>query len=135
MAKHHSLHLALALLFLTLGCAAPREPDPYVAVTLDVDFGPSGQGVRSERVFVPEGANAIDALAETLPIEHGFVCCTRGDVWSVDGVSTDPNAGHYWLFELNGRLSRLAPDRYELENGDHITWVYSRAQRPEHRRN
>ncbi len=118
----------------TLGCAASGGSDPRVAVSVDVDFGPSGRGSRSAMVLLPKGGTPSDALAQALPVVRGFVCCTRDDVWSVDGVATDPEAGLFWLWHRGGQPARLPADRHELGNGDHVRWVFAQGEPPSHRR-
>ena len=125
--------LALSAVIL-VACGTSRGYDPRVAVTVAVDFGPSGHAPHSDQLLVKEGSSPIDALAEAVPVVRGFVSSTKNDVWAVDGVATDKSGGHYWLWQLNGRLASLAPDRYQLRNGDHVTWLYARSDPPEYRR-
>jgi len=114
------------------GCGATGDRAIPIAVTVEVDYGPANLPAVRAMELVPIGSSPADALAAVAPVVQGYVCCTKEDVWSVGGVATDFDAGLFWTWRLNGRRQVLAPDRYEVANGDRITWVYEHTTRPEH---
>jgi len=134
MISHKFIPLVLSLASLAAACSGTRGYDPHVAVTVSVDFGPADHAAHSGQILIEEGSSPIDALDEVIPMVRGFVTDTGNDVWSVDGVTTDREVGLYWIWKLDGRFASLAPDRYDLKNGDHITWVYTRTDPPDYRR-
>jgi len=120
------LSLALA------ACTGPRSAAPPVAVTVVVDFGATGRDPTREQTILPPGASPIEALLEVADVEQRFVSRTAADVWSVEGVATDAEAGLHWEWHLNGRRAPEDAHRYVLKNGDLVTWRYA-ASKPEAR--
>jgi len=124
----------LFLPVLAASCVAPHlTTPPPVAVTVTVDFGSAARPPLTEQALVPAGASPIEALAGVIEVDQRFVSRTSEDVWSVDGVATDPQAGWFWYWRLNGRDPGAAPDRYALRNGDVVTWTYAQGERPDYR--
>lgn len=115
-------------------CGSTRDRTIPIAVTVAVDYGPVDRPSEEFSLMVKQRSSPADALAQVKPILQGYVCCTKEDVWSVDGVATDYEQSMYWVWRLNGLPQELAPDRYLLVNGDRVTWVYEQTERPEHRR-
>lgn len=132
--------LALGCLLATLAaglgsCRAPAgDMAPPVAVTVIVDFGTPSRPVLTEQMLVPAGTSPIEALAEVAEVDQRFVSRTAGDVWSIEGVATNVEEGRYWQWRLNGRYVRKAPDRYDLRNGDQVTWSYRTGEPPQYER-
>ena len=130
MQKRHSIPVALVAL-LWSACGAPQvQGHPPVAVTVVIDYGDAGRAPETEQMLLPAGASPIEALLDVADVDQRYVSRTGADVWSVDGVATDVEAGCYWHWRLNGQRARQRPDRYELKNGDHVTWTYLRGERP-----
>jgi hypothetical protein len=112
-------------------CGAPQvESHPPVAVTVVIDYGVAGRARETEQTLLPAGASPIEALLDVADVDQRYVSRTAADVWSVEGVATDVDAGCYWHWRLNGQHPREAPDRYRLKNGDHVTWTYVHGERP-----
>ena len=105
-----------------------------MAVTVVVDYGQTGREPITEQTMLPAGASPIEALAEVASVDRRFVTRTAGDVYAVEGIATDEDAGLFWVWRLNGRRPAQAPDRYEVQNGDQITWKYIGTERPEYER-
>jgi hypothetical protein len=115
-------------------CTAPVvQAPPPVAVTVVIDYGHAGRAPETEQALMPAGTSPIEALLEVADVDQRYVSRTGADVWSVDGVATDVEAGCYWHWRLNGQRVREAPDRYRLKNGDHVTWSYARGERPDYK--
>lgn len=113
-------------------CGSPRiTTPPPVAVTIVVDYGEDRPALNAQ-TLVPAGASPIEALADVAEVDRRYVSRTAGDVWSVNGVSTDVEASMFWDWRLNGRRPDSAPDRYTLQNGDKVTW-YLVNERPAYR--
>jgi hypothetical protein len=75
--------------------------------------------------MLPPRSSPIEALLAVAHVEQRFVTRTAADVWSVEGVETDPSAGLYWEWTLNGRRVPEDAHRYVLSNGDLVTWRYA----------
>ena len=121
----------IVVLTLAAGCAGPSlSSPPPVAVTVQVDYGLADRTPIHAQTLLPAGASPIEALVDVAEVDRRYVSRTAGDVWAVEGVSSDPDTGKYWVWYLNGRPAKTAPDRYDLKNGDRITWTYAASGKP-----
>jgi hypothetical protein len=125
--------IVLLLGLLLAACASPRSAAPPIAVTVVVDYGESGREPTRGQTLLPPGASPIEALIEVADVEQRFVTRTAADVWSVEGLATDPKAGLYWEWTLNGRRVPEDAHRYVLANGDLVTWRYAASRRTSER--
>ncbi len=112
-----ALGAALALLLpAAAGCALVQFPDREqmrVQVTGAKYFG--SQVLFDRQVTTGSGATAADALGEAADVD------LSGDyVASVDGISGDQKV--YWFYYINGMLSKVFADGYQLHPGDQEFW-------------
>jgi hypothetical protein len=45
-------------------------------------------------------------------------------VEEIGGVRSDPVKDRWWYFEVNGYRSNVAAERYLVQHGDRIRWLY-----------
>ena len=104
---------------------AAQEQQAAVEVTVEID-ATAGEGeLTSEKVELPEGATAYDALVAAADdvnasdTEYGMY------VQGINGLAGgDFGDMSGWMFEVNGEMAEVAASELELESGDVVTWLY-----------
>ena len=134
MCTQRTLWAFVAALSLTPACVSNGDPNVPVAVRVEIDYGPAERSPESAMLLIAKRSTPADVLTLAAETVQGYVCCTKNDVFSVNGVEASYAKNLYWDWELNGQPQELAPDRYHLTNGDRVTWVFRETDLPEHRR-
>ncbi|MEY4672781.1 MAG: hypothetical protein RL148_565 [Planctomycetota bacterium] len=94
-------------------------------VTVRLLFGPLPREAVVRTVDVPEGSTVVDATRAAAAVVQDRVCCSKDDVWAIDGVATDVQRERYWYWMLNGRPGPEMPYRHVLQDGDAVEWRYN----------
>jgi hypothetical protein len=92
-------------------------------VEVELDKGHRGAR-KSKKVVLPPGSTVVDATKAAWPTRQGFVCCDPKDVKAIEGLSCDPKAKEWWLYEVNGKMGKVSAHRRVLKDGDRVTWKY-----------
>ena len=101
-----------------------------VRVNLRIDFGPLGRPPIEREVALPRGSNLVDATRKLAPLEQDWLCCSKDDVWSIDGVGPDTRLDRYWMWKKDGALGPNFPVKHLLSDGERIEWIYSGGTTP-----
>ncbi|NUP97340.1 MAG: ABC transporter substrate-binding protein, partial [Planctomycetaceae bacterium] len=101
-----------------------------VQVTLRVDFGALQRAPIEKQVSLPRGSNVVDATRKVAEVEQDWLCCSKDDVWAIDGVGPDTRLDRYWMWKLDGRMGPNFPVKHVLSEGERIEWVYSGGNQP-----
>jgi iron complex transport system substrate-binding protein len=101
-----------------------------VQVTLRVDFGALQRAPIEKQVSLPRGSNVVDATRKVAEVEQDWLCCSKDDVWAIDGVAPDTRLDRYWMWKLDGRMGPNFPVKHVLSEGERIEWVYSGENQP-----
>lgn len=97
-----------------------------IQITVTIEFGGADKPRHEATVAVPERSTVLEVLSRsasvvTLP-RYGM----DHFVEAINGVANDFAADRGWRFEVNGRGSDVAAERYLVKNGDWIKWTYKR---------
>lgn len=79
--------------------------------------------------LVPYGTTALSLLESKHKVERRMVCTHPDEVWSVDGIETDPAQNRYWYLRVNGSEQMASPHASLLENGDIVEWFFTDGRR------
>jgi hypothetical protein len=134
MCTYPTFWAVLAVFALAPACVSQGDPRVPVAIRVEIDYGPADRVPESSLQLIRKRSTPADVLDLAAETVRGFVCCTKDDVFSINGVEASYEKSLYWEWELNGQPQELAPDRYHLMNGDRVTWVFKETALPEHRR-
>lgn len=117
--KHVRLLAVWAIaLCATAGAARAQE---RVLVTVKIEFG-AARPALERTVEIERGASVVVATRAAAPVEQDWLCCSKEDVWSIDGVGPDPRLDRYWFWTLDGKGGPNLPARHKLEGGEKIGW-------------
>ncbi|MGH7795039.1 MAG: DUF4430 domain-containing protein [Candidatus Binatia bacterium] len=95
-----------------------------IVVTLSIDFGPAGRPPIEKQATVPEKSTVLDVLSNQLPIATAPKYGMEHFVEEIDGIKNDFARDRGWRFEVNGRRSNVPAERYLVQDGDWIKWLY-----------
>ena len=120
-----ALLLGVALVALR-GCTLlswNKEPVPgnSVSVLITRDFGRNL--IKDENVRPMSGDSVMDVLHDVAHVDTGY---GGGFVDAIDGLGSSSGAdGHAdWFYYVNGVLSGMGADEYEVKGGDAVWWDY-----------
>jgi len=89
----------------------------FIAITRD--FG--RRSLEERRVEVGNGDSVMDALRSVADVETTY---GGGFVASIDGLASSGESGSDWFYYVNGVLSGVGANEYEVRSGDSIWWDY-----------
>lgn len=113
-------HVRLLAVWAIALCATAGAQE-RVHVTVKIEFGASRPALE-RKVEVERGASVVVATRAAAPVEQDWLCCSKEDVWSIDGVGPDPRLDRYWFWTLDGAGGPNLPARHKLEGGEKIGW-------------
>ncbi|MGO4937634.1 DUF4430 domain-containing protein [Fundicoccus sp. Sow4_H7] len=87
-----------------------------LAVTINLSV-PGEDFESSKEITIEEGAMLLDIMKENFDVvdEDGFIT-------SIEGYEQDPDAGLYWLFDVNGEMAEVGAAELELKADDIVDW-------------
>lgn len=87
-----------------------------LAVTINLSV-PGEDFESSKEITIEEGAMLLDIMQENFNVvdEDGFIT-------SIEGYEQDPDAGLYWLFDVNGEMAEVGAAELELKADDIVDW-------------
>ena len=88
-----------------------------------VEFGPANKPAFQEDVSVTKGSTPRDVVSIFFPVKSGAVCCDTREVTEIDGASTDPTRGRFWVVEVSGSKD-VSPYKTEVKPDDVVRWTY-----------
>ena len=112
--------------------------DPDTLPGMKVNWSPDGKGAwdlfseatEGDTVYIVHnvtGTSVLDVLlaaADVAGIEVGHHTESMGAfVDSIDGIENGRDE-HHWSYYVNGEYGTVASDRYTVEDGDTVRWVY-----------
>lgn len=112
---------AIALCATVGATAGAARAQQRVQVTVKIEFG-AGRPALERKVEIERGASVVVATRAAAPVEQDWLCCSKEDVWSIDGVGPDPRLDRYWFWTLDGKGGPNLPARHKLEGGENIGW-------------
>lgn len=121
--------MALAMTLMPTGIAGLTVTDQSHAmalarnVTLQVDFGNETTKIYED---VP-GVNVLEATESVLPVVVDWFG-NLAFVKSIGGVSENDDTGLWWQYWVNGELSVVAANAYQIQDNDSIVWRYTSSQ-------
>lgn len=101
-----------------------------VRISLRVDFGSIGRPAVVRELKLPRGTNLVEATRSACRVEQDWLCCSKEDVWSIDGVGPDTRLDRYWMWKLDGALGPNFPVKHFVSDGERIEWVYVGGKEP-----
>lgn len=125
----------LASHILLCGCLQRSKPTANnsstkkIAVSMEIQFNGHGDDQTLE-VKAPSGTTVFGALKQ-LTTENRISAQLAGTgdtgfVSSIGGVAQERGGGKGWTFRVNDDLAKVGPDKFELNEGDHVVWRYGR---------
>jgi len=95
--------------------------DETVSVLITRDFG--GVLIADEDVSPKSGDSVMDILHQVAGVDTSY---GGGFVSAIDGLGSESGEGGHsdWFYYVNGVLSGLGADEYQVEVGDRIWWEY-----------
>lgn len=112
---------AIALCATVGATAGAARAQQRVQVTVKIEFG-AGRPALERKVEIERGASVVVATRAAAPVEQDWLCCSKEDVWSIDGVGPDPRLDRYWFWTLDGKGGPNLPARHKLQGGENIGW-------------
>lgn len=124
--------LGVLALWLGLAGAACRAASDDPAsdtwkVLVVLDEGRGAESVRVADVRVAPDATALDATRAAARVEQDYVCCSREDVWAIDGLESDAARDGYWTWWLDGELGPGFAHQVPVHDGATVEWRYQLA--------
>lgn len=110
--------------------AAGATAQERVRVELRVDFGGVEPAVQ-RTVEVARGASVVEVTKAAFHVEQDWLCCSKEDVWAIDGVGPDARLDRYWFWTLNGQGGPNLPAKHRVEGGESIGWKYGAGELPD----
>jgi iron complex transport system substrate-binding protein len=101
-----------------------------VRISLRVDFGPIGRPAVVRELKLPRGTNLVEATRRVCSVEQDWLCCSKDDVWSIDGVGPDTRLDRYWMWNLDGAMGPNFPVKHVVSDGERIEWLYVGGKEP-----
>lgn len=95
-----------------------------IQVMVTIDFGFLGAGKIEETVVVAEKSTVLDALRCTVPVMTSRRFGMGRFIEAIAGIKNDFVHDRGWQFEVNGYHSNVPAERYLVEDGDWIKWIY-----------
>ena len=125
-----SLLLSFAAMALAATAFQTDTAQERVRVELHIDFG-SVKPAIARTVEVARGATVVDVTKAALHVEQDWLCCSKDDVWAIDGVGPDPRLDRYWFWTLNGKGGPNLPAKHTVDGGETIGWKYGAGKLPD----
>ena len=114
---------ACVYFFSQSGFTMGGKPKPF-QIEVKVDFGPTGKGAHSEKIYVEKGTTPKEAVSQVFPILSGKTCCSFREIMEIGGVRVDPAKNRWWTCAVNGS-KKVSPQKRKLKEGDLVEWVYA----------
>lgn len=122
---------SLLLLPALVGCSSAQETkDSSVTssttsevqeLTATLILQVDGAEIAKEEVTVAMGTSVLKALQGQFPVkaEDGFVT-------EIEGHVQEPDAGRYWMYQVNGKDAQVGAQDYLLQEGDVVVFDLSK---------